>query len=123
MAAPGRISVPTVYSLCQCMRPGPASLRACSRVSAICQVISTRQSARLTTLPLFFAASSAKPHCTGSAARPSVDVEPMEITPVPYLPANVMPEGLSDDATTMGIFSCSGNSCSAASFKVNHSHS
>lgn len=65
--SPGRCSVPTLYSLCQRISPAPASRRACSRLSAMCQESSTRQLARLTTVPAFLAASSANSHCCGSA--------------------------------------------------------
>src|SRR5881275_2959241 len=87
----------------------------------MCHDSSTRQSARLTVVPCFFAASSAKPHCVGSAIKPCVDIEPSEMMPMPYLPASVMPEGEICDATTNGISSCSGRICSAASFMVNQS--
>ena len=59
----------------------------------MCQLNSTRQSERLTVVPAFLAASSAKPHCVGSAIRPCVDIEPSEMMPMPYLPASVMPDG------------------------------
>src|SRR6202035_3283589 len=118
---PGRCSVPTLYSLCQRIKPAPASRRACSRVSAMCQLSSTRQSDRLTVVPCFFAASSAKPHWVGSAIRPCVDIEPSEMMPMPYLPASVMPDGEICDATTNGMSSCRGRICSAASFMTNHS--
>src|SRR5437660_1319921 len=118
---PGRCSVPTLYSFCQRISPAPASRCACSRVSAMCQVSSTRQSERLTVVPCFLAASSAKPHCVGSAIRPCVDIEPSEMMPMPYLPASVIPEGEICEATTNGISSCNGRICSAASFIVNQS--
>ena len=117
----GRISVPTVYSLCQRCRPCLACSFACSRLSAICQFMTTRQSSLLTVFPLFAAASSANPHCVGSACKPAVDVDPMERTPVPCLPAKVIPEGDIIEATAKGISSCNGNNCRAASFNVNHS--
>ncbi len=72
----------------------------------MCQDSSTRQLARLTVVPAFFAASSAKPHCVGSAIRPCVDIEPSEMMPMPYLPASVMPDGEICEATTNGISSC-----------------
>ena len=75
----------------------------------MCQDSSTRQSARLTVVPAFLAASSAKPHCVGSAIRPCVDIEPSEMMPMPYLPASVMPDGEICEATTNGISSCSGS--------------
>src|SRR5712675_360929 len=118
---PGRCSVPTLYSLCQRISPAPASRRACSRLSAMCQLSNTRQLARLTVVPCFLAASSAKPHWVGSAIKPCVDIEPSEMMPMPYLPASVMPDGEICDATTNGISSCSGRICSAASFMVNQS--
>ncbi len=102
---PGRCSVPTLYSLCQRINPAPASRRACSRLSAMCQVNSTRQSERLTVVPCFFAASSANSHCVGSAIRPCVDIEPSEMMPMPYLPASVIPEGEICEATTNGMSS------------------
>src|ERR1700736_3365230 len=98
---PGRCRVPTLYSLCQRISPAPASRRACSRVSAMCQLNSTRQSERLTVVPCFLAASSAKPHWVGSAIRPCVDIEPSEMMPMPYLPASVMPDGEICDATIL----------------------
>ena len=67
------------------------------------------------------AAASAKPHCVGSALSPSSDSEPIEMTPMPCLPASVMPDGLICEATANGISSCSGRSCSAASCSVNQS--
>src|SRR5207237_2128503 len=85
----------------------------------MCQDSSTRQSARLTVVPAFLAASSAKPHCVGSAINPCVDIEPSEMMPMPYLPASVMPEGEICDATTSGISSCKGRICSAESFMTN----
>ncbi len=87
----------------------------------MCQLSSTRQSERLTVVPCFFAASSAKLHCVGSAIRPCVDIEPSEMMPMPYLPASVMPDGEICEATTNGISSCKGRICSAASFMVNQS--
>ena len=45
----------------------------------------------------------------------------MDKTPMPYLPAKVMPDGLMDEATTIGISSCSGKSCNRASCRVNQS--
>ena len=87
----------------------------------MCQFSSTRQFLRSTVVPCFLAASSAKPHCVGSAVRPCVDIEPSEMMPMPYLPASVMPDGLICEATANGISSCSGRSCSAASFRVNQS--
>src|SRR3979411_2578990 len=82
----------------------------------MCQESSTRQSERLTVVPCFLAASSAKPHCVGSAIRPCVDIEPSEMMPMPYLPASVMPDGEICDATTNGMSSCNGRICSAAAF-------
>ena len=84
---PGRCSVPWMYSLCQRIRPCLASSIAFSRVSAMCQLSSTRQFLRSTVVPFFLAADSAKPHCVGSAVRPSLDIEPSEMMPMPYLPA------------------------------------
>src|ERR1700733_14833467 len=81
--APGRCKVPTMYSLWWRMRPWRASSIAFSRVSAMCQESSTRQSLRLTVWPCFLAALSAKPHCVGSALSPSSDNEPIEMTPQP----------------------------------------
>ena len=43
------------------------------------------------------------------------------MTPIPCLPASVMPDGLICEATANGISSCSGSSCSAASCSVNQS--
>ena len=87
----------------------------------MCQLSSTRQFLRSTVVPCFFAANSAKPHCVGSAVRPSVDIEPSEMMPMPYLPASVMPDGLICEATANGMSSCSGSSWSAASCRLNHS--
>ena len=75
------------------MRPSRASARAFSRVSAMCQLSSTRQFLRSTVWPCLAAAASAKPHCVGSALRPSSDREPIEMTPIPCLPARI-PDGL-----------------------------
>ena len=52
---------------------------------------------------------------------PSVDVDAIDSTPMPYLPASVMPDGLMLDATAIGIVSCRGRICSAASFSSNQS--
>ena len=52
---------------------------------------------------------------------PSVDVDAMDSAPMPYLPASCMPLGEMDEAATMGMLSCTGNICSAASFRVNQS--
>ena len=71
----------------------------------MCQDNSTRQSERLTVVPYFFAASSAKPHCVGSAISPCVDIDPSEMIPMPYFPASVMPDGEICEATTNGISS------------------
>src|SRR5215475_5511765 len=60
-----------MYSLWCRSRPSRASARACSRVSAMCQLISTRQSLRSTVCPCSAAAASAKLHCVRSAFRPS----------------------------------------------------
>ena len=87
----------------------------------MCHVITMRHSPRLIVAPLIAAASSAKLHCNGNAAIPAVDIEPIDSTPVPCLPASVMPDGLTIDATANGRFSCSGNSCSRASRSVNQS--
>ena len=85
--------------------------------------ITTRQSRRVT-FDLWRAAdSSAKLHCVGSASSPAVDIEPIESTPMPYLPASVIPEGLIIDATAIGMSSCSGRSWSLAARSLNHSHS
>src|SRR6516162_1468766 len=46
--SPGRCSARTLYSLCQRIRPAPASRSACSLLSAMCQESSPRQSERLT---------------------------------------------------------------------------
>jgi hypothetical protein len=53
--------------------------------------------------------------------RPSSDSEPIEMMPIPCLPARVMPEGLIWEATANGISSWSGRSWSAASCSVNQS--
>ncbi len=87
----------------------------------MCQLITTRQLRRSTLCPLRAADSSAKLHWVGSACRPAVDMEPMDSTPQPYLPARVMPDGLTMEATAMGTSSCTGRSCSAASRRVNQS--
>ena len=92
-----------------------------SRVSAMCQLNSTRQSLRSTVVLCFSAAASAKPHCVGRELRPSLDIEPIEITPMPCLPAKVMPDGLICEATANGISSCNGSSCNCASCRVNQS--
>ena len=85
--APGRCSVPVMYSLWCRINPSRASARAFSRVSAMCQLSSTRQFLRSTILPCLTAAASAKLHCVGSAFRPSSDSDPMEMMPIPCLPA------------------------------------
>ena len=110
-----------MYSLWCRSRPSRASARAFSRVSAMCQLSSTRQFLRSTVWPCLAAASSAKPHCVGRAFSPSSDSEPIEMMPMPCLPASVMPEGLICEATAKGISSCSGSSCRAASCSVNQS--
>ena len=119
--APGRCSVAVMYSLWCLNSPSLASARAFSRVSAICQLNSTRQFFRSTVVPCLAAAASANPHCVGSAFSPSLDSDPMEMMPMPCLPASVMPEGLICDATANGISSCNGSNCSAASCMVNQS--
>src|ERR1700689_1897227 len=118
---PGRCSVFTLYSLCHCISPAPASALACSRLSAMCQDKSKAQSEGLEVVPYFVPASSPKPHCVGSPINPCVDIEPSEMMPMPYLPAKVMPDGEICEATTNGISSCKGRICSAASFMVNQS--
>src|SRR5439155_16349423 len=97
---------------CHHHRPSTASCSACFFDSARCQDISTRQLRRSTVWPCFLAASSAKLHWIGSACRPSSEVEAIDSTPMPYLPASCMPEGLIEDAAAIGISSCSGSSCS-----------
>jgi hypothetical protein len=52
---------------------------------------------------------------SAAPASPSVDIEPSEMMPMPCLPARVMPEGLTCEATTNGISSCNGSNWSAAS--------
>ena len=52
---------------------------------------------------------------------PSLEVEAIDRAPMPYLPASCMPDGEMLDATVIGMFSCSGRICNAASFSVNHS--
>ena len=108
--APGRPSVHTLYSLCQRCSPWTASARACSRVSARWKAISTRQSRRSTVEPCCAAASSANAHCVGRACRPSLELEAIESTPMPYLPASCMPDGEIDDAVAIGMSSCTGRS-------------
>ena len=110
-----------MYSLWWRIRPCRASAIALSRVSAMCQESSTRQSLRSTVWPCFGGGLSAKPHCVGSALSPSSASEPIEMTPMPCLPASVMPDGLICEATANGMSSCSGRSCSAASCSVNQS--
>ena len=119
--APGRPRTRTVYSLCQRCSPSLASFSASFLDSARCQLMSTRQFLRSTVVLCSSAASSANDHCKGSACSPSVDVEAIESTPMPYLPAIFMPEGLMEDAVTMGISSCSGRIWSCASRMVNQS--
>ena len=119
--APGRCNVAVMYSLWCRIRPSRASARAFSRVSAICQLSSTRQFFRSTVVPCLAAAASAKLHCVGSAFSPSFDSEPIEMIPMPCLPASVMPDGLICEATANGISSCRGSNCSAASCIVNQS--
>jgi len=92
--APGRCRVPVMYSLWWRIRPAPACSRAFSRVSAMCQLSRTRQFLRSTVWPCFLAAASAKPHWVGRDCSPSLDIEPMEMIPMPCLPASVMPDGL-----------------------------
>ena len=58
----------------------------------------TRQFLRSTTWPCSAAASSAKLHWVGSAWIPSVEFEAIDSTPMPYLPASVIPDGEIDDA-------------------------
>ena len=87
----------------------------------MCQLSSTRQFLRSTVWPCLAAAASAKLHWVGRAFRPSSDSDPIEMMPIPCLPARVMPEGLIWEATAQGISSCSGNSCRAASWSVNQS--
>src|SRR5260370_1965231 len=91
---PGRCKVPVMYSLCQRSSPCLASSRAFSRVSATCQLKSTRQFLRSTVVPFFLAAASAKPHCLGHDHSPWSDLAPSEMMPMPYLPPRVMPQGL-----------------------------
>ena len=63
---------------------------------------------------LYRGAPSAKlPLQRQAASGPAVDIEPIDSTPMPYLPASVMPDGLIIDATTNGRFSCNGRICSA----------
>src|SRR6476620_8522867 len=99
---PGRCSVAWMYWLCQRIRPCLASSIAFSRVSAMCQLSSTRQFLRSTVVPCFFADDSADAHCVVSAVRPSFDIEPSEMMPMPYLPARVMPDGLICEAVAKG---------------------
>src|SRR5205807_430855 len=88
--APGRCNVPTTYSLWCRMSPWRASAIAFSRVSAICQLSSTRHSLRSTVVPCFFAALSAKPHCVdtqgvrvgGKRARAGPEDRPSAAHPV-----------------------------------------
>jgi hypothetical protein len=119
--APAAARCPVMYSLWWRSRPSRASARAFSRVSAMCQLISTRQFLRSTVWPCFGRASPRSPTACGSAFRPSRDSEPIEMMPMPCLPASVMPEGLICEATAKGMSSCSGSSCSAASCSVNQS--
>ena len=48
-------------------------------------------------------------------------VEAIESTPMPYLPAICIPLGLMLDAVAIGMRSCMGRICSAASWSVNQS--
>ena len=100
--APGRPSTRTVYSLCQRWRPALASFFASAFDSARCQLIRTRQFLRSTVVPCDAAASSANDHCVGSASRPSEEFDAIESTPIPYLPAIFIPEGLNEEAVTIG---------------------
>lgn len=52
---------------------------------------------------------------------PAVELEAIESTPNPYLPASIMPDGEIDDAVTIGMSSWRGKSWSRASLRVNHS--
>ena len=70
---PGRCSVPVMYSLWCRISPSRASARAFSRVSAMCQLSSTRQSLRSTVEPCLAADASAKLHWVASAFSPSSD--------------------------------------------------
>ncbi len=83
----------------------------------------TRQSRRDTVWPFSAAAVSAKPHWVGSAASPSDEVEAIDSTPQPYLPARVIPEGESDDAVAISMSSCRGRIWSWASRSENQSES
>ena len=110
-----------MYSLCHFSRPSRAWRRASSRLSARCQLISTRHLPRSATWPCRAADSSAKLHCVGRACSPSAVLAPIDSTPMPYLPASVMPDGLSIEATAAGISSWSGRIWSWASLRVNQS--
>ena len=59
----------------------------------MCQLIITRQFLRSTIWPCLAADSSANPHWVGRAWMPSVVFDAIESTPMPYLPAIVMPDG------------------------------
>ena len=68
----------------------------------MCQDSSTRRLRRSTVWRCLAADCSAKLHWVCSAASPSVEVDAIEITPQPYLPASVMPDGLIVEATATG---------------------
>ena len=69
------------------------------------KLISSRQLERSTVLPCCCADSSAKLHCSGSDWMPAWDMEPIESTPASCLPASVIPEGLTIDATANSMWS------------------
>ena len=81
-------------------------LLACPRRGGTTSAPASRRGS--TVEPCCAAASSAKPHCVGRALMPSVELEAIDSTPMPYLPASCMPDGEIDDATAIGISSCSG---------------
>ena len=94
---PRRGSRPAARARARCTRCASAAGRRFASFSASffdsarCQLISTRQFLRSTVLPCFAAASSANDHCVGSACSPSDDVDAIDSTPMPYLPAICMP--------------------------------
>ncbi len=67
------------------------------------------------------AASSTKLHWWGMAVMPAALMEPMENSPTPCLPASSGPDGLTIEATAMGISACMGSTWRRASTSVNHS--
>ena len=110
----------TIPSLCQRISPA-ASRRACSRLSAMCQLSSTRQLDWLDRGAVLRRRPRQNPTASAAPSDLRVDIEPIEKCQCRTCQPSACRTGEICDATTNGMSSCKGRICSAASCRVNQS--